>query len=175
MPNTTDESADARADESRDGRARAKQDARADESRDGRARAKQDARAECEVRTTTLGGRLTYSRVEKGWTQHQLAAAVGTSQAVIQRIEAGKCNHPRILTELAEALEVSPAWLMFGVHVIEGLEQEAIETARAWSRLMEPQRTALKEMILRIAESGPESVQLPESGVLETSQLLGLR
>jgi hypothetical protein len=40
---------------------------------------------------------------------------------------------------------------------------------------MEPQRTALKEMILRIAESGPESVQLPESGVLETSQLLGLR
>ena len=130
---------------------------------------------ECEVRTTTLGGRLTYSRVEKGWTQHQLAAAVGTSQAVIQRIEAGKCNHPRILSELAEALEVSPAWLMFGVHVIEGLEQEAIETARAWSRLMEPQRTALKEMILRIAESGPESVQLPESGVLETSQILGLR
>ena len=85
MPNTTDESGDARADESRDGRVRAKQDARADESRDGRVRAKQDARAECEVRTTTLGGRLTYSRVEKGWTQHQLAAAVGTSQAVIQR------------------------------------------------------------------------------------------
>ena len=74
-----------------------------------------------------------------------------------------------------EALKVSPAWLMFGVTVIEGLEQEAIETARAWSRLMEPQRTALKEMILRIAESGPESVQLPESGVLETSELLGLR
>jgi hypothetical protein len=79
------------------------------------------------------------------------------------------------LSGLAEALEVNPAWLMFGVHVIEGLEQEAIETARAWSRLMEPQRTALKEMILRLAESGPESVQLPESGVLETSQLLGLR
>ncbi len=34
------------ADESRDGRGRAKQDARADESRDGRGRAKQDARAE---------------------------------------------------------------------------------------------------------------------------------
>jgi len=30
-------------------------------------------------------------------------------------------------------------------------------------------------MILRIAESGPESVQLPESGVLETNELLGLR
>ncbi len=130
---------------------------------------------ECEVRTTTLGGRLTFSRIEKGWTQHQLAAAVGTSQAVIQRIEAGKCNHPRILSELAEALDVSPAWLMFGVKVIEGLEQEAIETARAWSRLTDPQRSALKQMILNIAESGPESLSLPENGVLEPSELLGLR
>ena len=130
---------------------------------------------ECEVRTTTLGGRLTYSRVEIGWTHHQLAAAVGTSQAVIQRIEAGKCNHPRILSELAEALDVSPAWLMFGVKVIEGVEQEAIEIARAWSRLMEPQRTALKEMILSIAASGPESLPLPESAVPETSEPLGLR
>ena len=130
---------------------------------------------QCEVRTTTLGGRLTYSRIEKGWTQHQLAAAVGTSQAVIQRIEAGKCNHPRILSELAEALEVSPAWLMFGVKVIEDLEQEAIETARAWSQLMEPQRSALKEMILRIAESGPDAVPLPENGVIEPSELLSYR
>jgi len=130
---------------------------------------------QCDVRTTTLGGRLTYSRIEKGWTQHQLAAAVGTSQAVIQRIEAGKCNHPRILSELAEALDVSPAWLMFGVNVIEGLEQEAIETARAWSQLMEPQRTVLKEMILRIAESGPDAVPLPENGVIEPSELLSYR
>jgi hypothetical protein len=64
---------------------------------------------------------------------------------------------------------------MFGVKVIEDLEQEAIETARAWSRLTEPQRTALKEMILRIAESGPDSVPLPENGVFETSELLTLR
>ena len=70
---------------------------------------------------------------------------------------------------------MSPAWLMFGVKVIEGLEQEAIETARAWSRLMEPQRTALKEMIFRIAESGPDALPLPENGVLEPSDLLGLR
>ncbi len=39
------EATSARADESRDGRGRAKQDARADESRDGRGRAKHDARA----------------------------------------------------------------------------------------------------------------------------------
>ena len=44
MPGTIAE--DARADESMDGRGRAKQDARADESTDGRGRAKQDARAD---------------------------------------------------------------------------------------------------------------------------------
>ena len=109
-----------------------------------------------------MGGRLTRSRLKKGWTQHQLAAAVGTSQAVIQRIEAGKCRHPRILNELAESLDVNPAWLMYGVNVIDGLDQDAIETARAWSRLTEPHRTALKEMIMRIAESGGEPVALPE-------------
>ncbi|MCP5149377.1 MAG: helix-turn-helix transcriptional regulator [Ectothiorhodospiraceae bacterium] len=106
----------------------------------------------------TLGGRLTRGRLRKGLTQHELAAMVGTSQAVVQRIETGKCRHPRIINELAEALDVSPAWLMYGVTVIDGLEDDAIETARAWSRLVEPHRSALKEMILRVvAESSGES------------------
>jgi transcriptional regulator with XRE-family HTH domain len=99
----------------------------------------------------TLGGRLTAKRLGKGWTQHELAARVGTSQAVVQRIETGKCRHPRIIHELAQALEVSPAWLMYGNHVIEDLEEEAIDTARVWSRLAEPHRSALKDMILRVA------------------------
>jgi type II secretory pathway predicted ATPase ExeA len=47
---------DATADESRDGRGRAKQDARADESRDGRGRAKQDARAEATGAADTESG-----------------------------------------------------------------------------------------------------------------------
>ena len=38
--------------------------------------------------------------MKKGLTQHELAAHVGTSQAVIQRIETGKCRHPRIIEEL---------------------------------------------------------------------------
>ena len=126
--------------------------------------------------TATLGGRLTASRIEKGLTQHQLADTVGTSQAVIQRIEAGKCSHPRILNELAAALDVSPAWLMYGVNVIEDLELEAIETARAWSRLTEPQRTALKEMIMRVAESGPDALPLQDNDLLEPVRLIaGMR
>jgi len=99
----------------------------------------------------SLGGRLTRRRIAKGLTQHEVAVAVGTSQAVIQRIETGKCKHPRNIEGIAQALDVSPAWLMYGVQEVEGLGHDAIETARIWSELMEPHRSALKDMIMRIA------------------------
>jgi len=104
----------------------------------------------------TLGARLTRSRLRRGWTQHELAKHVGTSQAVVQRIETGKCRHPRNIESLADVLDVSPAWLMFGAEVMDGLEPEAIETAKAWSNLTEPHRTALKEMILKIADDNSD-------------------
>ena len=99
----------------------------------------------------SLGGRLTRCRIEKGLTQQNLAAAVGTSQAVVQRIETGKCKHPRNIARIAKALGVTPAWLMYGVEHVEGLKTDAIETARVWSGLMEPHRSALKDMIMKIA------------------------
>ena len=80
---------------------------------------------------TTLGGRLRMRRKELGWTQTELANMVGTSQAVIQKIENGKSLRPRILEEIAEALGVRPSWLMFGVQEVGGLEPEALELARA--------------------------------------------
>lgn len=99
-----------------------------------------------------LGARLTRSRLRHGWTQHELAHSVGTSQAVVQRIETGKCRHPRNIDRLADILDVTPAWLMYGAEVMDGLEPEAIETAKAWANLTEPHRTALKEMIIKIAD-----------------------
>ena len=78
---------------------------------------------------------------------------------MVQRIETGKCKHPRIIDELAQSLEVSPAWLMYGVNIIDGLEQEAIETARAWSALGEPHRSALREMILAVAAETEEDAE----------------
>jgi len=99
---------------------------------------------------STLGQRLRKRRKELGWTQTQLADKVGTSQAVIQKIENGKSLRPRILEEIAAALEVKPAWLMFGVEEAGELSEEAIELARAWARLKEPHRTAMREAILRI-------------------------
>ena len=92
-----------------------------------------------------------YSHVRRPVTVSELAARVGTSQAVVQRIETGKCRHPRIIVELSEALDVSPAWLMYGATAVDGLDQDAIETARAWLRLSEPHRSAMRDMIMRFA------------------------
>ncbi len=98
----------------------------------------------------SLGGRLRQRRKELGWTQMYLAERVGTSQAVIQKIENGKSLRPRILEQIANALDVRPAWLMFGVEEVGELNEEAVELARAWSRLNEPQRSAMKDAILKI-------------------------
>ena len=102
------------------------------------------------VDISTLGGRLRKRRRELGWTQMYLAERVGTSQAVIQKIENGKSLRPRILEEIADALSVRPAWLQFGVEEVGELNEEAIELARAWSKLKEPHRSAMKEAILKI-------------------------
>lgn len=104
------------------------------------------------IESDNLGARLTRSRLRHGWTQHELARHVGTSQAVVQRIETGKCRHPRNIDRIADVLDVSPAWLMYGAEVMDGLEPEAIETAKAWANLTEPHRSALKEMIIKIAD-----------------------
>lgn len=109
------------------------------------------------IDSDNLGARLTRSRLRRGWTQHELARHVGTSQAVVQRIETGKCRHPRNIDRIADVLDVSPAWLMYGAEVMDGLEPEAIETAKAWANLTEPHRSALKEMIIKIADEEEEA------------------
>jgi len=98
----------------------------------------------------SLGGRLRRRRKELGWTQMFLAEQVGTSQAVIQKIENGKSLRPRILEQIADSLAVKPAWLTFGVEEVGELNEEAIELARAWARLSEPHRSAMKDAILKI-------------------------
>jgi len=103
----------------------------------------------------TLGGRLRKRRRDLGWTQVHLAEQVGTYQAVIQKIENGKSLRPRILSQIAAALEVHPAWLMFGIAEVGGLSSEAVDLARAWDRLAEPQRSAMKDAIMTIGTGKP--------------------
>ena len=56
-----------------------------------------------------VGSRLRMVRGEKNHTQAELGELVGTSQGSIQKIENGKSFRPRMIMELAEALDVNPA------------------------------------------------------------------
>lgn len=100
----------------------------------------------------TLADRLRRARKQKGWSQEFLASRADTSQAVIQKIENGKSLRPRNIERIAEALDVRPAWLMFGVNEVEDLDEEAVQVARAWSKLKEPERSAMKETIRRLVD-----------------------
>lgn len=57
--------------------------------------------------------RLKTTRIEKGFTQKQLASAIGVSERVFQNYEAA-VNEPKIskLLDLANTLEVSADYLL---------------------------------------------------------------
>ncbi len=62
----------------------------------------------------SIAERLIDARKEKGLTQARLGEKSGTNQAVIQKIENGRSLMPRSIMRIAKALDVNPAWLMFG-------------------------------------------------------------
>lgn len=111
-----------------------------------------DKAAELVQPRESLAGRMRRARKQKGWSQEFLAQNADTSQAVIQKIENGKSLRPRNIERIAEALDVRPAWLMFGVSEVDNLDEEAVQVARAWTRLKEPERSAMKETIRRLAD-----------------------
>ena len=61
-----------------------------------------------------IGARLRMVRTERGLTQAELGGLVGINRAALQKIENCKSPQPRNTMELAEALDVNPAWLQFG-------------------------------------------------------------
>ncbi len=99
----------------------------------------------------SLAARLRDARLGKGWSQEYLASRAETSQAVIQKIENGKSLRPRNIERIADALGMAPAWLMFGVRETNQLDEDAIQVARAWSQLKEPERSAMRETIHRLS------------------------
>lgn len=79
--------------------------------------------------TNKLGDRLKASRLKQGLTLEELGRMVGTSKETVQQIESGKTKNPRCLPDLAKALNISPAWLQFGVAEIDQLSKEDMEIA----------------------------------------------
>lgn len=100
----------------------------------------------------TLAARLRYARERKGLTQEELARAVGTSQQVINHIEIGKTKKPRKIERIAQVLDVSPAWLQFGIEELDALDKDAVMLALSWMTLDEPHKSAMKNAILEMAK-----------------------
>lgn len=70
-------------------------------------------------RMPKLSERLKYIRTYYNLSQVELAEKAGTTQQAIQQAEKGKARQPRYLHRLAQSLEISVDWVVFG-DVVEG-------------------------------------------------------
>jgi transcriptional regulator with XRE-family HTH domain len=64
----------------------------------------------------TMGQRIRHARQRRVLTQEELAHAAGVALITVNRLENDAIENPRPATvrKLAGALEVGPAWLLFG-------------------------------------------------------------
>jgi DNA-binding XRE family transcriptional regulator len=92
------------------------------------------------VEVHTLAGRLRQRRLEVGLSQRMLGLAVGLTKFAIQKMEVGRNTRPREIRALADVLDVSPAWLLFGTPVHDELSLAALEVGRRWQALDEDSR-----------------------------------
>lgn len=95
----------------------------------------------------TLAERLMWARRQKRLTQQQLADAVDASREQIAAVESGRTKMPRKIINLAEVLEISPAWLQFGVEELDELSEESIRMALDIDSLDPMQRASLRHLI----------------------------
>jgi transcriptional regulator with XRE-family HTH domain len=64
---------------------------------------------------TEMGSRIREVRRERGWTQDQLASAVGVSRSAVAQWETGRAGQVTTnLTRIAEVLEIGVEFLMYG-------------------------------------------------------------
>lgn len=61
-----------------------------------------------------LSERLKFIRQLHDLSQAELAEKAGTTQQAIQQAEAGKARQPRYLHKLAQELDISVEWVVFG-------------------------------------------------------------
>jgi len=68
-----------------------------------------------------IGARIRLAREEQGWTQDQLAAAVGVSRSAVAQWETGRAGQVTTnLTRVAGALGVGVEHLMYGRDKLAG-------------------------------------------------------
>jgi len=130
----------------------------------------------------TIAKRVKGTRLELGWSQVQLAEAVGVSQSTIGNIESGFRQRPRELVSIAKALRVSPGWLETGT----GEQEEAaavaaengppsvralVEQLAAIARKQRPtMRKNLANLLVDVATQ-PDDAELIEQTILDIERL----
>lgn len=99
---------------------------------------------------TRFGIAVKRRRLEKGWTQYELAAKVGVEQPSVHRIEKGRQGwDSKTVFSLAEALECSLADLFIEVEQVmpKQLPPEASGFARTWMLLPHDMREDYRRRI----------------------------
>jgi transcriptional regulator with XRE-family HTH domain len=96
-----------------------------------------------------FGARVKYLRTRKGWTQDDLAKRLGyTSRAMVSKIEKGERGIKASMVPLiADALDVSVSYLLFGQVDKEEITLEDMELLKAYYRAPPHIQRAIKEML----------------------------
>jgi len=109
---------------------------------------------------TKVGERVRAAREAKKLSLEALAKkltdkGLKTAPATLGKIERGDTKLPRrdLLMRLADELEVSAAYLLFGLEDLEHLSKEAIEFAIAYSKLSEEQKAAIAGVLNTFKEN----------------------
>jgi transcriptional regulator with XRE-family HTH domain len=107
-----------------------------------------------------LGNRIRSLRVKNNLTQEELALKVGyTSRSSINKIEKGLVDIPQSkVSELAEALGVTPTYILFGDDPIdeETPAPELTEGERAWLDLYRKLTPGVRELFFPMLEKFDE-------------------
>lgn len=78
-----------------------------------------------------FGRRVAARRAELNLTQGELADVVGMKQQGIDAIEKGKVERPRLMRELAAALDASEDWLLYNESLPHPESESPINPERA--------------------------------------------
>lgn len=104
------------------------------------------------IEKNTLAFRLRQARKNAGMTQQELADRAGMTRDAIAKIETGQSQQTRKIMAIAKALDVSAAWLQFGVEEIDTLSKDSIEFALAYQKLPKDQQETIDKLMKKMSD-----------------------
>ena len=106
---------------------------------------------------TQIGARIKEVRQERGWTQDQLAQAVGVSRSAVAQWETGRAGQiTGNLTRIAASLDVGVEFLMYGSDKrapAEARQGDEMALLRLYRECTPEDRQMILRMVRRLAGS----------------------